>query len=98
MRFLSKSTLPFTTGLALTLMAAAPAAAQEVNIYRFEAQENHCPAGLRPVAVAGVSSCGTANQAQTYQQAMRHPAPRHVRHARSYSARPNCSEGSKGCS
>lgn len=95
MRFLSKPTLTFTTGLALACLTVAPAAAEEAKIYLFESQANYCPAGLGPVAVAGVISCGVANQAQTYQQVMRHPAPRRAPH---YSAHPNCREGIKGCS
>lgn len=76
---------------------AAPAMAQSAKVYAYESQANYCPAGLQPVTISGVICCGQPNQAQSYQQALRHPVTK-VRH-QTYSATSqlNCPEGTKGC-
>lgn len=85
-----------TTRVIPARRVAAPVG--DAKIYRYEARQNYCPAGLQPITIAGSISCGVPNQRQTYQQAMRHPQPRvHHQRARSYSARPACREGTKGC-
>ncbi len=75
----------------------APSAG-ELGIRRYASHENYCPAGLQPVTIDGSISCGMPNRYQTYQQAMRHPVTRTRQNmARSYSARPDCPVGAKGC-
>jgi hypothetical protein len=97
-----KLTYSLAVGAALALFSTAPALAGEANVYRYQAKssENYCPSGLQPVTVDGSFGCGVPNHAQTYQQAMRHPAQRGTQHhnVQRYSALPNCLEGSKGCS
>lgn len=78
---------------------ASPAVAGPPGIFAYESRANFCPAGLRPVTLDGVICCGTPNQAQSYQQAMRHPVTHRV-HAAPRSARPrydDCPPGAKGC-
>ncbi|MFD0858357.1 hypothetical protein [Roseovarius aquimarinus] len=100
MRNLTKS---YLAGAALAVCAAvtaAPSFAVEAKIYPYavSTHENYCPAGLQPITLSGVVCCGVPNQAHTYQQVMRHPVHK-VRHKPvSYSARPDCREGEKGCS
>lgn len=53
--------------------SAPQSAPVEIEIYPYAASENYCPAGLQPVALAGVISCGIPNQTVSYQQAKRHP-------------------------
>ncbi|HKL06007.1 MAG TPA: hypothetical protein VJ929_09375 [Roseovarius sp.] len=84
----------------LAAVIAAPAAAQGPKIYAVPSHGNYCPSGLQPITMNGVICCGEPNQSQTYQQVMRHPAPKvrpkvqHVRHARTVGT---CPEGVKGC-
>jgi len=78
---------------------AAPAVAQGPKIYAYESHANYCPAGLQPVTINGAICCGTPNQSQSYQQALRHP----VKHKKTYSthrsarAYLDCPAGVKGC-
>lgn len=55
---------------------AAPAMAQEANIYPYATSANHCPAGLQPISINGVICCGTPNQSMSYQQAKAAPVMR----------------------
>jgi hypothetical protein len=83
------------TALALVCLAV-PASAQGPRVYAFESKANYCPAGLQPVSINGTVCCGVPNQAQSYQEAMRHP----VSHRVTRSARPrydDCPPGAKGC-
>ena len=70
-------------------------------IYPVPAKANFCPAGLQPVTISGVISCGSPNKAITYQQMLAHPKPvrakrkKHVTYHRS--AVPDCGVGTKGC-
>lgn len=64
----------------------------EVKIYPYPHSVNYCPAGLQPVTVHGVISCGTPNQTMTFQQVMKHPG----KHKRRWS-RYSCIPGEKGC-
>ncbi|MBK46242.1 MAG: hypothetical protein CMN20_13265 [Roseovarius sp.] len=57
---------------------ASPAVAGPPGIFAYESRANFCPAGLQPVTLDGVICCGTPNQAQSYQQAMRHPVTHRV--------------------
>ena len=99
MRNLTTPKLTMAAGLALALFAGAPAMAVEAKIYPYASHENYCPAGLQPITISGVICCGVPNQAHTYQQVMKHPAPQRVKHhkPRDFSARPACREGEKGC-
>ncbi len=82
--------------LAATLLPAGAHAWESGNswqpmIYSYETKHNFCPAGLQPITLNGVVCCGTPNQGQSYQQALRHPVVKKkktVYHAprRSYSA------------
>jgi len=83
-----------STGIALAMLSAAPAAA-EAKIYAVPSHENFCPAGLQPVTISGSVCCGVPNQHVTYHQVMQHPAPKKVREH--YSARAHCPVGTKGC-
>jgi hypothetical protein len=86
------------TALALACLAA-PALAQGPRVFAYESKANYCPAGLQPVTLNGAICCGVPNQAQTYQQAMRHPISTRVHHV-ARSARPSydrCPPGVKGC-
>lgn len=76
---------------------SAPAMAQSAKVYAYESQANYCPTGLQPVSINGTICCGVPNQAQTYQQALRHPVAK-VRH-QTYAAPSylNCPVGEKGC-
>jgi hypothetical protein len=86
-----------TTGriVALALaVAGGPALAEGPRVYAYEGGPNYCPAGLQPITLNGVICCGAPNQAQSYQQAQRHPVTR-IRSARvRYDA---CLPGQKGC-
>ncbi len=56
-------------------LGAAPVlagATDPVKVYPYQTSENFCPAGLQPVSVSGVISCGTPTETVSYQQAMRH--------------------------
>jgi hypothetical protein len=37
-------------------------ATDEVPIWAYPSEANHCPAGLQPVVIGGVVSCGTPNR------------------------------------
>ncbi|WP_372610011.1 hypothetical protein [Aquicoccus sp.] len=66
-------------------------------VFAYETSQNHCPAGLRPVVMGGVISCGTPNHGMSYQAAMAHPGQAgQTRHARRVADR-YCAEGMKGC-
>jgi len=80
----------------ISLLAGA-AAADQPRVYAYPSHENYCPAGLQPVTISGVICCGTPNQSVSYQHMMAHAAPRKHK-PRTYSARPSCREGEKGCS
>ncbi|MFN3210615.1 MAG: hypothetical protein ACE369_16750 [Roseovarius sp.] len=90
-----RSLKPILAALALSAIAA-PALA-DGKLYPYHSRENYCPAGLQPVSLGGMVSCGTPNQSQSYEQVMKHPAPKTRHHVykarRSYS----CPVGQKGC-
>lgn len=86
----------FFATVSLVLMTT-PALAGGVGVYAYESRANFCPAGLQPVSLNGVICCGTANQEQTYQQAMRHPVARVTHRPRSARADFSCPVGVKGC-
>ena len=73
-------------------LIAAPALA-DPKVYVVENNENYCLAGLQPITMNGVISCGQPNQPQTYQQVKRHSLTRHDTHR----AARTCAEGEKGC-
>ena len=83
---------PLAAGLVAAVLAA-PAMA-DVKLYPYASKENYCPAGLQPITIAGVICCGVPNQSMTYQQVMRHPAPKRVHRVRAAKV---CPEGAKGC-
>lgn len=83
------------SALVLTGMAT-PSLAQGPSIYAYESPANFCPAGLQPVSINGTICCGTPNQTQTYQQALRHPVTRKNTHP-SYRGVRDCPAGVKGC-
>ncbi|MEM7520509.1 MAG: hypothetical protein AAF307_05675 [Pseudomonadota bacterium] len=77
----------------------------ETMIYPHHSKQNFCPAGLQPVTISGVISCGNPNKAVSYQQMLRHPKPARVHKParakkKTYhrSAHPTCTPGLKGCS
>lgn len=88
---------PLVAGL-VACAIAAPALASGPGVYAYETDQNFCPSGLQPVSINGVICCGSPNQSQSYQQAMRHPVQSHVRGV-VHRARPaeTCAEGVKGC-
>ena len=92
--------MTLTLGMAASVaLFAGTSAKAEAKIYPVHTHENYCPAGLQPITISGVICCGVPNQHQTYQQVMKHPVPRKAHHRPvHYSARPDCREGSKGCS
>jgi hypothetical protein len=98
MRDLTKPKPGIAAGVALALIAAAPAMAVEDKIYPYASHGNHCPAGLQPISISGVICCGMPNQHQTYQQVMQHPTGVRYDGPVNYGARPDCREGDKGCS
>ncbi len=82
-------------------LVAAPAVADGMKYYPYHGK-NFCPAGLQPISMGGVISCGQPNTNVTYREVMRHPAP--VRHQPvvysdkgATSASQVCQEGQKGC-
>lgn len=77
---------------ALAAVTALPASAEGVDLYPYATSVNYCPAGLQPVVLNGVISCGQPTTSTTWQQVMRHPATR-ASYVRSY----DCPEGEKGC-
>jgi len=81
-------------GLGLSVVAA-PAMADEMKIYAYPTTVNYCPAGLQPVVLNGVICCGQPTTSVSYKQMMSEPV---VRKKRRYSARVDCTEGTKGCS
>ncbi len=85
-------------GASLMLATLMPAqVAAEAKVYPYHGQ-NFCPAGYQPVVVGGVICCGQPTQHRSYQQALAHPTPKKKRHVRhTYSARPSCTAGTKGC-
>ncbi|MGC1505768.1 MAG: hypothetical protein WA782_16690 [Sulfitobacter sp.] len=74
----------------------------KMNTYPVHTGSNYCPAGLQPVTISGVISCGKPNQSMTYQQMLKHPQMKRVkktrRAIRRHSAVPTCLPGLKGCS
>ncbi len=85
-----------TKGLALAIFAATPALADGPTLYPYATNVNYCPAGLQPIVLNGVICCGQPTTHVSYQQVMKHPAPRVKK--RHYSARrTNCPVGTKGC-
>lgn len=90
------STKPLISAVTL-MMLAAPAMAQQAKVYTYESQANYCPAGLQPVTISGVICCGQPNQAQSYQQALRHPVSKLRHQGRSARADMSCPENAKGC-
>lgn len=91
------TTLKFGMAATVAFVAGAPAAA-EPKIYPVHTHENYCPAGLQPITISGVICCGVPNQHQTYSQVMKHPVRQVSHKPATYSARPDCREGVKGCS
>lgn len=76
----------------------------EVKVYPYPSSANYCPAGLQPVAINGIISCGTPNQSMTYQQVKVHPVRYRAHHTRHYhphnqprAVRYSCYPGDKGC-
>lgn len=89
---------PLSSKLAAALALAClagPALAQGPRVFAYETKANYCPAGLQPVTLNGAICCGTPNQSQTYQQAMRHPVAKRVRSA--VPRYDDCPPGAKGC-
>lgn len=81
---------------ALLTIIAAPLAAGEIKVYPYKSSANYCPAGLQPVSVIGVISCGTPNVTVSYQQVKAHPVSRRNR-TRAHLYNQNCPIGTKGC-
>ena len=75
---------------------------QPGKVYPVPSKSNFCPNGLQPVTISGVISCGSPNQAMTYQQMLSHPKAVRVKRRSTVtyhrSARPSCAVGAKGCS
>ncbi|WP_245776406.1 hypothetical protein [Thalassovita taeanensis] len=82
----------------MTLLPAAPAVAMDAKIYPYASNVNYCPAGLQPVQIDGVISCGTPNQLISYQAIMAHPVSRkRSAYRRAKASRMVCPVGQKGC-
>ena len=85
----------FSFAVAATIgVAEGPASADSLTYYPYHTNTNYCPAGLQPIVMAGVISCGSPNTHMTWQQVMHHPTPV-SQHAASKQL--VCQEGEKGC-
>lgn len=76
------------------VFASSPVLAQSAGVFSYQSHANYCPVGLQPVSINGVVCCGTPDQGQTYQQALRHPVRQTVGAATAYQS---CPAGAKGC-